>query len=215
MFTGLVECTAKIVSARRSGDMVEMEIGDVPFAGELKRGDSVSVSGACLTVVVPGRNSFTVEMMPETFYNTLFSKTGPGYRVNLERAMAATGRFEGHIVTGHVDLVSMVVALKSHGKSRELDFTLPVDAAGLVARKGSVAVQGVSLTVIERGDSFFRVGVIPETLKFTTLGELKIGDPVNLEYDILSKYLKDLLESRTLQVDDRLTMDRLAEMGWS
>ncbi|HCR38217.1 MAG TPA: riboflavin synthase, partial [Synergistaceae bacterium] len=83
MFTGLVECTAKIVNARRSGDMVEMEIGDVPFAGELKRGDSVSVSGACLTVVVPGRNSFTVEMMPETFDNTLFSKTGPGYRVNL------------------------------------------------------------------------------------------------------------------------------------
>ncbi|HOI80977.1 MAG: riboflavin synthase [Thermovirgaceae bacterium] len=215
MFTGLVECTARIISAKRSGDMVELEIGDVPFAGELKRGDSVSVSGACLSVIVSGRSSFTVEIMPETFDNTVLGKAGPGYRVNLERAMPATGRFEGHIVTGHVDLISRVVALKSRGKSRELDFSLPSDAAGLVVRKGSVAVQGVSLTVIERGDSSFRVGLIPETLRSTTLGVLKIGDPVNVEYDILSKYLKDLVEDRTSDDDGRLTVDRLAGMGWS
>ncbi|MFA5622580.1 MAG: riboflavin synthase [Thermovirgaceae bacterium] len=215
MFTGLVERIAKVTGLVRSGEIFELEIGDVPFDWELKRGDSISVSGVCLSVVVSKRGSFTAQMMPETSENTILGSVKPGYRVNLERAMPASGRFEGHIVTGHVDLVSRVVGLKNLGQSRELDFYLPSAAAGFVARKGSIAVQGVSLTVIGSEGERFGVGLIPETLTDTTLGDLRIGDPVNVEYDILSKYLVNLLEKRASHEEGGLTLDRLAEMGWS
>ncbi|HOC81977.1 MAG: Riboflavin synthase [Synergistetes bacterium ADurb.Bin155] len=215
MFTGLVECTARVTGLRRSGEVVELVIGGAPIDWELKRGDSVSVSGACLSVVARERGGFTVQMMPETSKNTILGNVKPGYRVNLERAMPASGRLEGHIVTGHVDLVSQVVGLVDLGRSRELDFSLPPEAARFVARKGSIAVQGVSLTVISSEAGQFRVGLIPETLADTTLGDLRIGDPVNVEYDILSKYLVNLLEKRTLSPKGGLTLDNLAEMGWS
>jgi len=215
MFTGLVERTARITGLGRSGDIVELEIGDVPSDWVLKRGDSISVSGACLSVVESKRGSFTVQMMPETSRNTILGSVKPGYRVNLERAMPASGRFEGHIVTGHVDLVSRVAGLKNLGQSRELDFHLPSGAAAFVARKGSIAVQGVSLTVLSSEGERFGVGLIPETLTDTTLGDLRIGDPVNVEYDILSKYLVNLLEKGALLREGGLTLDRLAEMGWS
>ncbi|HON33480.1 MAG: riboflavin synthase [Thermovirgaceae bacterium] len=215
MFTGLVECTARVTGFKRSGEVVELGIGGVPLDWELKRGDSVSVSGACLSVVDQGRGSFTVQMMPETSGNSILGNIKPGYRVNLERAMPASGRLEGHIVTGHVDLVSRVVGLADLGLSRELDFSLPPEGARFVARKGSIAVQGVSLTVISSEAGRFRVGLIPETLAATTLGDLRVGDPVNVEYDILSKYLVNLLEKRALSPDGGLTLDILAEMGWS
>jgi len=214
MFTGLVECTARVTGFKRSGEIVELEIGEVPLDWELKRGDSVSVSGACLSVVGQGRGGFSVQMMPETSKNTILGGVKPGYRVNLERALPASGRLEGHIVTGHVDLVSRVVGLVDLGRSREMDFSLPLEAARFVAKKGSIAVQGVSLTVISSETGRFRVGLIPETLAATTLGDLRMGDPVNVEYDILARYLVNFLENRPSSPGGGLTLDILAEMGW-
>ena len=170
MFTGLVECTARVTGLRRSGEVVELGIGGVPLDWELKRGDSVSVSGACLSVVDQGRGSFTVQMMPETSGNSILGNIKPGYRVNLERAMPASGRLEGHIVTGHVDLVSRVVGLADLGLSRELDFSL-LRRARFVARKGPSPSRGQPDGHLQRSGRF-RSGS-PETLAATTLGDLR------------------------------------------
>ncbi len=217
MFTGLIECTGVISSSRQRGDVTEIDIRDVPFATSLEKGDSVAVSGACLTVTRTSGTGFSVEMMPETRVNTIPGLTSQGYRVNLERSLSSSGRIEGHIVTGHVDTVARVSGITELGRTRILSIDAGKKYMKYVPRKGSIAIQGVSLTVIDSSDGIIRTGLIPETLSRTTLGDLEPGSAVNLEFDILCKYIEGLLSENGTEPEkgSRINLDYLGEIGWA
>lgn len=192
MFTGLIETIGKVGKFHQTGEFFTLTI-EANFSGELKIGESVSVSGACLTVTRNDARSFDVEMMRETFNRTWFGKTlRTGTKLNLERALRVTDRLDGHFVLGHVDGVAKLTDIKGI-ETKEAIFT-PEDRNLLrgIVEKGSVCIDGISLTVIKVNDKNFSVGLIPATLKATTLGELKVGGLVNLETDILGKYIERL-----------------------
>jgi len=214
LFTGLIECTGVVTSSRQLGDVTEIDIEEVPFASLMKMGDSIAVSGTCLTVVKTGMDRFSVQMMPETRENVVPGLMNPGYRVNLERSLMSSGRFEGHIVTGHVDAVAKVAGITLQGRTRILSIEVGKQYKKYVPRKGSIAIQGVSLTIIDSSNGFFRTGLIPETLSRTTLGNLVPGSPVNLEFDIICKYIEGLLTGKDTDNESRITRDYLGEIGW-
>lgn len=193
MFTGLIETTGRVKNFRRTGEFYTLTIEADKISSELQTGQSISVSGACLTVTRCDAKTFDVEMMHETFIRTWFGKNLRfGTRVNLERAMRLTDRLDGHLVLGHVDGIATLREI--HGiNTREAVF-VPEDKDLLrgIVEKGSVAIDGVSLTVIDAGSEKFSVGLIPATLGATTLGSLKIGSVINLETDILGKYIARL-----------------------
>ena len=193
MFTGLIERTGTVGKFFQSGSFYTLVIEAENFSGELVRGQSVAVSGACLTVTRFDGRSFDVQMMRETFNRTWFSRAmRAGTRVNLERAMRLTGRLDGHLVLGHVDGVAKLVDIR--GTATQEAVFAPEDKNLLrgIVEKGSVAIDGVSLTVISVNDRNFSVGLIPETLANTTLGNLRPGTLINLETDILGKYVARL-----------------------
>ena len=207
MFTGLIEEIALIKNFHKTGTFYTLSI-ESGLAQELKIGQSVSISGACLTVTRKDSKIFDVQLMQETFKRTWFSKNlRAGTRVNLERAMKLTDRLDGHLVLGHVDGVATLKEIRGN-ETREAVF-IPEDKNLLrgIVEKGSVCIDGVSLTVINAGDSSFSVGLIPETLKATTLGELKAGSIINLETDILGKYIERLtsFDSKNNRAGDYLT----------
>jgi len=220
MFTGLIEDVGKITSIIVKGDVTIVEIGDASIASELKRGSSVAVSGACLTVVeVVSSNRFKVEVMEETKNRTTLCKARVGLRVNLERALSVQGRFDGHIVTGHVDTVGDVVDIIDKGRTRQIFIKVPSEWTKYVVEKGSVAVDGVSLTVISVAGDTFSVGLIPTTLADTTIGSVSKGDRVNIECDILAKYIAKLIsKDKESNLSDGgisgLSLERLRELGW-
>lgn len=188
MFTGLIEEIGTVRKFHQTGEFYSLTI-EANFSGELQAGQSVSVSGACLTVTRNDQRSFDVEMMSETFKRTWFCRNlRTGTRVNLERALRLTDRLDGHLVLGHVDGIATLRELRGTD-TREAVF-IPDDKDLLlgIVNKGSVCIDGVSLTVINSGDKSFSVGLIPATLSATTLGGLKSGGLVNLETDILGKY---------------------------
>lgn len=194
MFTGLIETIGTVKSFTRKGTYYTLTV-ESKISGELSLGQSVSVSGACLTVTRNDSHTFDVEMMQETFSRTWFGRgIHPGTRVNLERAMRLTDRLDGHLVLGHVDGVATLKEIRGN-ETKEAIF-VPEDSELLrgIVEKGSVAVDGISLTVIDAGNSSFSVGIIPATLSATTLGELKAGGVINLETDILGKYVARLSE---------------------
>lgn len=215
MFTGLIECTGVIREIGQDGDVRDILIDGVPFAAELGIGDSIAVSGVCLTVARITSHGFVVEMMPETYSNTVLGSVAPGYRVNLERSLRSAGRFEGHIVTGHVDVVGKVKNVSMQGRTSL--FTIDMDPlkSRYAVRKGSVAIQGVSLTVIEAGRGWLKTGLIPKTLETTTLKDLRAGSPVNIEFDIVAKYIEGLLAGNSGEPGEPLTMDFLEKIGWA
>jgi riboflavin synthase len=218
MFTGLVETVGNVKSVRRKGDIFEMAISAPAIVADLSKGQSVSVSGACLSVVSIGISDFSVEMMPETVKGSTLGNLKTGDNVNLERALQINSRFEGHIVSGHVDAVGRIKDLKSSGQSTEMYISAVPEQLDQIVRKGSVAVDGVSLTVIDVFDSHFSVGLIPTTIKDTTLGSLSKGDSVNLETDILAKYVNKLLFPKNAvgnQTNSKVTWDALSELGWT
>lgn len=192
MFTGLIEAIGVVRKFHQTGEFYTLSI-ESGLSGELNIGQSVSVSGACLTVTRNDSRSFDVEMMGETFRRTWFCRNlRTGTRVNLERAMRLTDRLDGHLVLGHVDGVAVLRELRGTD-TREAVF-VPDNKELLrgIVNKGSVCIDGVSLTVINAGDKSFSVGLIPATLSATTLGGLKAGGHVNLETDILGKYVARL-----------------------
>lgn len=196
MFTGLIETIGTIKSFTRRGTYYTLTV-ESKISGELSLGQSVSVSGACLTVTRNDSHTFDAEMMHETFIRTWFGRgLRPGVRVNLERAMRLTDRLDGHLVLGHVDGVATLKEI--WGTETKEAIFVPENLALLrgIVEKGSVAVDGISLTVINAGSRSFSVGIIPATLSATTLGELKAGGIINLETDILGKYVARLAEFR-------------------
>ena len=195
MFTGIVDQVGTVVSAEnhethRTLRLSGSDLGEVPV------GASIAVNGVCLTAVVVTERELTVEVIPETLERTNIGSLSDGAQVNLERPMVANGRFDGHIVQGHVDGVGTVTELSVDDAGTVLTIAPPGDLMAFVVEKGSITVDGVSLTVSGLNDASFSVALIPHTLNVTTLGLRKTGDGVNLEVDVLAKYVERLLEAR-------------------
>lgn len=193
MFTGIVEEIGEVVDAHRTGEVLVLRVQGPTVAADARPGDSIAVGGVCLTVAgaVDGA-TFTLELVPETLARTSLAGVAVGTRVNLERAVAVGGRLGGHIVQGHVDGVGELLSRAPGARSDELRFTLPPAVARYVVEKGSITVDGVSLTVAATDGRTFTVALIPTTLAHTTLGALAPGAPVNLEVDVVAKYVERL-----------------------
>lgn len=197
MFTGIVEGVGTVETAERRGDVmvVRVDVGGL-FEG-LPLGGSIAVNGCCLTAVDADSSGFTVEMTDETLKRTLFDeRLKPGVRINLERPMKADGRFDGHVVQGHVDGIGRVQEMKSLGESSEIRIQVPEELERYLVEKGSVTVDGISLTAYDINDGAFSVALIPYTLEITNLRDAQPGDPVNLEADVIAKYVERLLAAR-------------------
>ncbi len=196
MFTGLVREVGRI-SALEGGDAgLRLSIAAPGIAGEAAVGDSVAVDGVCLTVVSAGGGLLAFDAVPETLSRSSLARLAPGSSVNLEPALRAGEPLGGHYVQGHVDGIGTVRAVEHEGDGARVWFDAPGDLLRYVVEKGSIAVQGTSLTVAELDDEGFAVALVPHTLEATTLGELQLGAPVNLEVDVLAKYVERLLEAR-------------------
>ena len=194
MFTGIVEATGLVESAERRGDILVVRIGCGNERLGVKVAGSIAVDGCCLTAVEADAGSFVCELTEETLRRTAFLKRlVRGARVNLERPMRADGRFDGHIVQGHVDGVGTVLEVLNLGESVEMAFEVPRELERYLAQKGSVAVDGVSLTVASLREGGFTVALIPYTLENTSLGLARRGDNVNIEVDVIAKHVERLL----------------------
>jgi riboflavin synthase len=192
MFTGLVAETARVLSSEHDGDDARLEIRS-GLAGELEPGDSVAVSGVCLTAREVRDGSFSVEVVSETLRRSSLGGLEGGDAVNLELPVRVADRLGGHLVQGHVDGIATVESVAEEGSSRRVELGGPASLCRYVVEKGSVAVDGVSLTVAEAREDGFSVALIPETVERTTLGRLEPGDSMNVEVDLLAKYVERLM----------------------
>lgn len=212
MFTGLIESlgTVKRVTPRSNYRVITI-VPDYPFEG-LVRGESIAVSGPCLTVVSFDKESFTVEASQETIGLTTLKQIRSGNRVNLERALRADSRLGGHFVSGHIECTLSVKRIQKIGDSLQATVDLPEQYAVYVVNKGSVALDGISLTIVALDKGSFTVNLIPETQTRTTWGDLKVGDIINVEFDLIGKYLLRYLEQRG--ASEPLTIDLMRQMGF-
>ena len=193
MFTGIVSHIGRLLTVERRGGDVRLFIeAGAGFLRGVKPGDSIACNGVCLTVAALKPRRFAVDVSVETLGATTASAWRPGTPLNLERALTLAQPLGGHLVSGHVDGVGRLAARKPDGRSERLRFAVPRDLARYIARKGSICVDGVSLTVNDEGAGGFGVNIVPHTLEHTTLGRLKPGDPVNIEVDLLARYLEKL-----------------------
>lgn len=191
MFTGLIQEQGRISRMVKHQHNIKLTCKvSRKLLADYKIGDSMAINGVCLTCVAKAGDMFTVDIMPETFRRTMFSTCRIGDLVNLELAMSANARFEGHLVTGHVDGVATLVQKKSDETALVLSFVFPKELEGQIVAQGSIAVNGVSLTVVSVESGQFSVSLIPHTAKETNLASLKKGDKVNIETDILAKYMQ-------------------------
>jgi len=190
VFTGIVESIGTITSVDESGAQAKLTISSPGFGDDLRHGESVAVSGVCLTVASHAGDSWVADVMRVTRDTTTLGVATPGRRVNLERALRADGRMGGHIVQGHVDGVATLVRRDSAAEWDDLTFSVPAQIARYVVAKGSICLDGVSLTVAALDGGEVTVSLIPTTLTDTTLGALVVGDRVNVEVDVLSKYIE-------------------------
>ena len=193
MFTGIVQELGRVAGVERNGDGLRLRI-DAGLSDELAAGDSVAVSGVCLTAVDPAKGAFTAELSPETVARSALGSLAEGDPVNLELPLRPADRMGGHIVQGHVDGVGTTEVVSDGGNSRDVRFSAPAGLLRYVVEKGSVTVDGVSLTVTDVDDTGFSVSLIPETLARTTLGTGSPGRPVNLEVDVIAKHVEKLLQ---------------------
>lgn len=194
MFTGIIQAVGTVRSITPAGGdwRVTVAAGDLDL-GDVTVGDSIAVSGPCLTAVSVEADAFAADVSTETWEHTAFGDLGVGSRVNLEKALLPTTRLGGHLVSGHVDGVAAVRERRAEGRSERFELELPAGLARYVAAKGSIAVDGVSLTVNGVSGSGFDVNLVPHTLAHTTLGDLRPGDRVNVEVDVIARYLERLL----------------------
>jgi len=212
MFTGLVEKIGKVekLSISKEGAKILFNCNDITLFSDVKIGDSIAINGVCLTVTGVFSPSFEAQIMRETLNITNLKNLKKGDEINLERAMKAASRFDGHIVSGHIDTVAAVESIKTDGFSKKIVFKCD---NGLIVKKGSIAVNGVSLTVSNLIDDGFEVSLIPETLKNTNLKNLKIGDIVNIEYDLFAKYVQKFLKPEK-ESKSKVTLEFLKENGF-
>ncbi len=198
MFTGIVEELGRVKAIEVQPDALRLTIEGPLVASDVKRGDSIAVSGTCLTAVEHDATSFTADVMQETLRLTSLDGIKVGDPVNLERAMTAATRFGGHVVQGHVDGLGEIISREPSENWEWLRVRIPVDLMKYVVLKGSITIDGVSLTVNEVGPDHIGLSLIPETLALTTLGSKRPGDKVNIEADVMAKHIERLLEARNI-----------------
>ncbi|MFD2704371.1 riboflavin synthase [Salibacterium lacus] len=198
MFTGIVEETAVVRSIHKASDTMVLTLQAPKITEDMKTGDSISVNGVCLTVTGFTGNTFTVDVMPETMYASSLSILEEGARVNVERAMQACDRFGGHFVSGHVDAAGKVENVSPCENAYYVDISMPSAILPFMSEKGSVAVDGISLTIFDVNDDkdTITLSLIPHTWQETTMSDKRLGDPVNVEADMLMKYTERLLSAR-------------------
>jgi riboflavin synthase len=214
LFTGIIEHLGSVASIQTSPDGARLSIRAPEAAKELREGDSIAVNGACLTKVGGDSESFLVDVSPETLKKTGLGSLRSGDRVNLELAMRLGDRLGGHMVSGHVDAVGRVDDRRPEGDSEIVTIQAPPEVMRYVVPKGSVAVDGISLTVAERERDRFRVAIIPHTAHKTTLLSKKPGDMVNLEADLIGKYVEQLVRPDSNPKEGGITKDFLCEHGY-
>ena len=193
MFTGIVEELGSVSGVENLGDSVRLTIAAARVLEDVNLGDSISVNGVCLTVATFEDGHFTADCMQETLDRSSLGSLTVGSPDNLERAMAANGRLGGHIMQGHVDGTTTLLSRESSENWDVLRFALPADLARYVVEKGSIALNGTSLTVSSLGEDWFEVSLIPTTLRETTHGQLQVGDVVNIEVDVIAKYVERMM----------------------
>ena len=216
MFTGIVEELGTIRSLQRGKHSVVLSIGAHTVLSDLKIGDSVAVNGVCLTVTAQDSGGFTADVMHETLNRSALALLRPGSRVNLERALAAGGRFGGHIVAGHVYGVGTVQRITRDDKAVWYTIAAGPEILRYVVEKGSIAIDGISLTVARVDGQSFAISAIPHTVSVTTLAHRRVGDPVNLETDVLGKYVEKLLQPLQAEAPppSGITRDFLTRCGF-
>ncbi len=196
MFTGLVEATGKVRSIDFDGDQARLNV-TIPFASDLKDGESVALNGCCLTVTTHDDQTACFDVLKQTLDVTSLGELGEGSMVNLERAMLASDRFGGHFVQGHVDATGEILDLTEHGQDHRLEISLPSDIQTLCIDKGSLAIDGISLTIAELKANSAVFWIIPHTMQETRLSDAQVGQKVNLEADVIAKHVAKLLEGKT------------------
>ena len=216
MFTGLVETSGRVERLETGAAEVRLRVS-APFAAEIERGESLAVDGVCLTAVQRGATWFEAVVSPETLSRTTLGLRAPGDRVNLERALRPGDRLGGHIVQGHVDGVGVVESVEPEGSGRRVGIRFPADLDDFIVMKGSIAVDGVSLTVAARSATRFEVALIPETLDVTHLGAYAPGTAVNLEVDMMARYVVEYLKSHVAggRAAPAVTREHLARHGFA
>ena len=219
MFTGIIEEVGKVVKIEQRGENRRITIDAASVSGELKTGDSVAVSGVCLTALNINPKSFSADLAPETWARTSFSRMHEGALVNLELPMQANGRFGGHIVQGHVDGVGKLIELERIANSENwwLHIQMPPEIEKYTVFKGSVSIEGISLTVARLEQNICTVAIIPHTVERTNLGSLHPGDPVNLEADLIAKYVEKMMSGRSAPsspTPSSLTIEELVRQGF-
>lgn len=192
MFSGIIEGIGKTVSIEKNGSGINA-VFKIPHGWELTAGESINIDGVCSTITLVKNENFTVFWMIETLRVTVLSDISNSHQFNLERCLTLNALIGGHLVSGHVDCAGVVATIKIQGEAKILTIKLPVKFARYLIYKGSVAVNGVSLTVVEVSKDNFVVSLIPYTIKHTNLGSLKVGDKVNIEVDLIAKYLEKLV----------------------
>ncbi len=219
MFTGIIEEVGKVVSIEQRGENRRIKVEAANTPKELKEGRSVAVSGVCLTALDIKPKSFCADLAPETWVRTSFSRIHEGALVNLELPMKANGRFDGHIVQGHVDGVGKLIEFErivdSEGRDSEnwwLHIEIPPEIEKYTVFKGSISIEGISLTVAKLERSRCTIAIIPHTVELTNLGSLKPGDPVNLEADVIAKYVEKMMTREPAQ--SPLTVENLVGQGF-
>ena len=201
MFTGIIEGLGTIIEIRPAGRGKRLTFDADFVLDQTKIGDSISVSGVCLTAVMIDGKRFQVDVSPETFARTTFLRAKIGDRVNLERALRLSGRIDGHLVSGHIDGIGTVKRKQNTGNAVIFTIGVPESLSRYMVKKGSVAVDGISLTINNCGRDSFDVSIIPHTSKLTTMGVSKVGDPVNIETDMIGKYVERFVNK--MQYSDR------------
>jgi riboflavin synthase len=214
MFTGIIEEVGNIICIEQQGENRRITITAKNTPKELKEGNSVAVSGVCLTALDIRPDSFCADLAPETWIRTSFSRIHEGAKVNLELPMKADGRFGGHIVQGHVDGVGKFTALERIANSENfwLRIELPSEIEKYTVYKGSISIEGISLTVAKLEERHCTVAIIPHTVEMTNLNSLRPGDPVNLEADLIAKYVEKMMSSE--RQPGSLTLEELVEQGF-
>ena len=214
MFTGIIEEVGTVLGIRRGAKSVVLDISADNILADVRIGDSIAVNGVCLTATSVNNNSFTADVMPETLSRSSLADLKSGSHVNLERAMAANGRFGGHIVSGHIDGTGTIKRIRKDDNAVRYEISADRTILKYIVEKGSVTIDGISLTVTEVSEKSFSVSVIPHTLSVTILGEKSVGSIVHLENDIIGKYVEKLLFAKEEKPKSNITREYLAKYGF-
>jgi riboflavin synthase len=214
MFTGIIEEVGKIRAVNAAGQGGKITVAAKNVTDGVKLGESIAINGVCLTVIEFDSRSLAFDISAETLALTTLGRLRPGMPVNLERSLAVGGRLGGHIVQGHVDGRGEFLSRRVVGDGVVIRFGYPSELGRYICLKGSIAVEGISLTVSGLDAGWFEVAIIPHTLKMTNLGSLESGDPINLEVDIVAKYIERLVQGESSAQKPKLTMENLRDLGY-